>query len=82
MLAIPASALISVDLPAPEEPRKAAVAPGSMAARIASRPSPASALTASTGTPGARRSTSRCIDAASSQRSALLRTITGRAPPA
>ncbi len=76
----PTSALTSVDLPTPEDPRSAAVRPWGMYERTVSTPSPCGALTAWTGTPNAIDSTSSTYASTSSQRSAFVSRTTGCAP--
>ena len=74
----PISALMSVDLPTPDEPIMAAVCPGCMTREISARPSRATPLVAITGTPGATACAASTAPAGSEHRSALLRTIGGR----
>ena len=70
----------SVDLPTPDEPMRPTVRLPSKYCSISAMPSPARALMACTGTPGAIAAICSVIPATSSLRSALLRTITGAAP--
>jgi hypothetical protein len=82
----PASALTSVDLPTPEDPRSASVRPGdSSAASSPSSPSPVYVLIAWIDTPGAearhRSSRASRVSPSSPSKSHLLSTTTGSTPP-
>ena len=79
-MASPASALMIVLLPTPDEPINAAVRPGRRYWRTDSRPCPDTALTECTSAPGTTRSTRARTASTSGQRSALLKSTTGCAP--
>ena len=81
MTSCPTSAFTRVDLPTPDEPNKQIVVPGVRYARSASMPQPSLARTACTGiAPQTARTFSR-HSAVSGQRSALVSTTIGFAPP-
>ena len=72
---------MSVDLPTPEGPISTAVDRGGSRSRRVSSPSPVTALTATTSTPGAARCASNSASSTSGHRSTLLSTTSGSAPP-
>ena len=80
MTSWPASALTSVDLPAPDGPTATSVAPGTRSARRASRPWSVGTLTVCTSTARATAATSAAMPSGSGTRSALVSTTTGVAP--
>ena len=82
MRSSPRSVLVSVDLPAPDDPTSTTVWPGSSHGASCATLSGSLALTVNTGTPCAVRSASTSTaSAAYSVRSALVSTTTGCAPP-
>src|SRR6185503_18766747 len=80
----PSSRLITVDLPTPDDPTRATVEAGTRyGCRLSRPPSPesATALIATTSTPGRRDAIDPRSPPASPARSDLLTTTTGTAPP-
>src|SRR5690606_35296050 len=80
MSAAPASALTSVDLPAPEPPSRPSVRPGATSGRSASSPVPRCALTASTRAAGAASATASATACGTAAMSHFVSTTTGVAP--
>src|SRR5437899_3609006 len=76
----PSSRFAIVDFPTPDDPSNTNVCPGLKTSSSSPKPSPVFALTTHTAVPTVTRSISAALAHASSQVSALFKTITGFAP--
>src|SRR2546430_1785207 len=76
----PSSRFTIVDFPTPDDPSNTSVCPGLKNSSSSPKPSPVFALTTHTAVPTVTRSISAALAHASSQVSALFKTITGFAP--